>query len=141
MNTQAIFALKERRAKAAGRIESLQKQLSKSRREVASLDATIHIFDPAYKVGSIRPKRPKVKTNLFKMGQLGRIILDALRKAERPLSSAEVVEAVALAAGAEKAREPLFRPSVSANLSYMARRGKVIKAGSRDRALWALNPL
>ena len=138
MNTYAIPALKEKRAAIAGRIISLKKQLARHKRELVSLDATIHLFDPSYKVGSVKPKRPKNQAQLFKMGQLGRIIIDTLRRADGPLSSNEVVIAVAEAAGADKAKEPLLRPTVSANLSYMARRGKLVKEGKREGSVWRL---
>ena len=96
MNTYAIPALKEKRAAIAGRIISLKKQIAKHHKELASLDATITLFEPSYKIGSIKRIRKQRRSKLFKLGELGRLIKDALRRANGgPLSTAEIVAAVA----------------------------------------------
>lgn len=82
MNTYAIPALKEKRAQIAGRVISLKKQIARHHKELASLDATIALFDPAYRVGSIEPRNAPKRSKLFKLGELGRLILDALRRAQ-----------------------------------------------------------
>ena len=56
MYTYAIPALKEKRAQIDGRIISLKKLIGRHQKELASLDATISLFDPAYRTGSIKPK-------------------------------------------------------------------------------------
>ena len=38
------------------------------------------LFDPAYRVGSIKPRNARKRSKLFKMGEQGRLILDALRR-------------------------------------------------------------
>ena len=70
MNTYAIPALKEKRAAIAGRVISLKKQIARHHKELASLDATIALFEPSYKIGSIKPKRTKKRSKLFKLGAL-----------------------------------------------------------------------
>ena len=65
MNTFAIPALKEKRASIAGRVISLIKQIARHQKELASLDATITLFDPSYKVGSIKPKNSRKSAKLF----------------------------------------------------------------------------
>ena len=108
MNTYAIPALKEKRASIAGRVISLKKQIARHQKELASLDATIVLFDPSYRVGSIKPKNARKRTKLFKMGD-GRHIMDALRRADgRPLATAEVAAAVAAAIGESKAKAPVL---------------------------------
>jgi hypothetical protein len=71
MNTFAIPALKEKRAQIAGRVISLKKQIARHKTELASLDATIALFDPSYRVGSIKSKNARKRAKLFKMGELG----------------------------------------------------------------------
>lgn len=137
MNSFAIPALKDKRAQIAGRVISLKKQIARHHKELASLDATIALFDPAYRVGSIKPMNARKRTKLFKMGELGRLILDALRRAEgRPLATAEVVATVTAAIGESKAT--LLAHSVRSNLAYLARRGAVVKVGERKMARWRL---
>ncbi len=139
MNTYAIPALKEKRAHIAGRIISLKKQIARHQKELVSIDATIALFDPSYKVGSIKPKNARKRAKLFKLGELGRHILDALRRAEgRPLATAEVVAAVTAAIGEKASKAPLLAATVRTNLSYLARRGKITKIGNRKIAAWRL---
>ena len=119
MNTYAIPALKEKRASIAGRVISLKKQIVRHQKELASLDATIALFDLAYRVGSIKPKNSRKRAKLFKMGELGRHIMDALRRADgRPLATAEVVAAVSEAIG-QKGSGKVLAASVRANLGYL----------------------
>ena len=138
MNTYAIPALKEKRAQIAGRVISLKKQIARHGKELASLDATIALFDPAYRVGSIKPKNARKRAKLFKMGELGRHILDALRRADgRPLATAEVVAAVTAAIGEAKAKAPVLAHSVRSNLAYLERRKAVVKIGERQATKWS----
>jgi hypothetical protein len=139
MNTYAIPALKEKRAHIAGRVISLKKQIIRHKHELASLDATITLFDPSYKIGSIKAIKPNRRSKLFKMGELGRLIIDALRRAEgRPLDTRQVVTAVTVAIGEHKASEAVLKATVHSNLVYLAKRGKVIKSGKRAFLKWAL---
>jgi hypothetical protein len=138
MNTYVIPALKEKRASIAGRVISLKKQIARHQKELASLDATISLFDPAYKVGSIKPKNARKRAKLFKMGELGRLIMDALRRAEGPLTTAEVVAAVTAAIGEAKAKASVLAHSVRSNLAYLSRRRKVQKIGDRAATKWHL---
>ena len=139
MNTYAIPALKEKRAHIAGRVISLKKQIIRHKRELASLDATIALFDPSYKIGSIKAINPQRRSKLFKLGELGRLIIDALRRADgAPLGTAQVVATVAVAIGQGKASEAVLRATVRSNLAYLARRGTVTKSGERAALKWGL---
>ena len=140
MNTYAIPALKEKRAHIAGRVISLKKQIAKHQKELSSVDATIALFDPSYKIGSIKPINKQRRSKLFKLGELGRLIIDALRRADGvPLDTAQVVAAVSAAIGQGKTSEPVLRATVRSNLDYLARRGKVLKIGKSAETTWRLN--
>lgn len=138
MNSFALSALKEKRAQIAGRVISLKKQIARHQKELASLDATIALFDPTYRIGSIKPKRTQKRAKLFKLGELGRLIIDALRRAEAPLDTAQVVTAVTLASGQIKANEKLMVATVRSNLAYLSRCGKVTQIGNGIGSKWRL---
>ena len=140
MNTFAIPALKEKRAHIAGRVISLKKQIIKHKHELASLDATITLFEPSYKVGSIKAIKPNRRSKLFKMGELGRLIIDALRRANGvSQSTSEVTSAVSAAIGQGKTSEAILFATVRSNLAYLARRGSVIKSRDRAALKWRLS--
>ena len=139
MNTYAIPALKEKRAAIAGRVNSLKKQISRHHKELPNLDATIALFEPSYKIGSIKPKRTQKRSKLFKLGELGRLIIDALRRAEGvPLATCDVVAAVSVAIGQGKTSEAVLAATVRSNLAYMTRRGKVAQVGKGVGCKWRL---
>jgi hypothetical protein len=88
-NKYALAALKERRAAIAGEISSLESRLRYLRQLVEHVDGTLRMFsdiDPC----TIPPKKPYKRVNLFKEGELNRLVLGALRKAGKPLSTEEV---------------------------------------------------
>ena len=137
-NKYALAALRSKRATLAGEIAQLEKQAKWKREQLEHVDATLALFDPSYKEGSIPAKKPYRHVKLFKQGELGRLILDSLRRAERPVSTADVVTAI-MAAGrhAESAR-PAMTPRVRGNLAYLERRAKIVKSGRGKSVAWAL---
>ena len=80
-NKYAFAALRDKRAEIAGKIAALHKEISKLAKDLAKVDGVIKLFDPAYEIGSIKPKGARSRPTLFKQGELGRHILDCLRKA------------------------------------------------------------
>lgn len=139
MNTYAIPALKEKRAQIDGRIISLKKQITRHQKELASLDATISLFDDTYRIGSIKPKRTRRRAKLIKQGEMGRHIIDALRRAgNKPITSFEAAIAVSHAIGESDDGASLISASVRSNLQYLARRGKIRKVGDRKSTVWLL---
>ena len=103
------------------------------------LAAVIKLFDPDYQVGSIKAKGALSRPTPFKQGELGRHILDCLRKAGEPQSCPDIVAHVCEAIGQPQAVDALTR-TVRANLAYMARHHKtVVKTGDRATARWTLD--
>jgi hypothetical protein len=130
-NRYALAALKERRASIDGEMRECERRLRYFRETLGHLDATLALFDPEGNPKAIRAKRPYKRVKLFGAGKLSRLILDALRKAERPLSAPEVTAAVVaeLDYGPEAAPGHGDPRPRDANLSRQAR-----KRGQRGRA-------
>src|SRR5436305_3226665 len=108
-NKYAFAALRGKRAEIAGRIAALKRQIARHKVELAKLDGVIRLFDPAYQVGDIPARRAKQRSNLFKQGELGRLILDCLRKAGERLPTAAIVAYVADAIGQPEAKAVLAK--------------------------------
>src|SRR5437763_9161215 len=117
-NKYAFAALRGKRAEIAGRIAALKRQIARHKVELAKLDGVLRLFDPAYQVGDIPAKRAKQRSNLFSHGELGRLNLDALRKAVDPLATAAIVAYVAEAIGQPDVAKRLTK-TVAMNLRYM----------------------
>lgn len=138
-NRYAIAALRDRRATLAGEIIRYKQGIRDREEQLSHLDATLRILDPEYRADTIPPKRIR-RVKLFGGGELNRLIIDALRRAEgKPLSNGEIADAIIAVKGyGADARHALIR-RVRANLSYLLRhRGSVVKSGERLQARWRL---
>lgn len=138
-NRFALAALKGRRATLAGEISSLESRLRYLRQMVEHVDGALRLFSPSLDPATIRSKRSYKRIRLFNAGELGRLILGALRKAGKPQTTAEITAAIVqeLGHGPEAAKSLANR--VRANLRYLHReRGLVAKEGERASARWHL---
>jgi hypothetical protein len=102
----ALSALRNKRATIASEIIQLERQLRHRRDMLVHVDAALKLLDPSLDVGDIRPKRPPQRIKLFRQGELGRMILDAIRRAPAgSLTTREIVTALLAAGGhSENAR-------------------------------------
>ena len=124
----------------SGEVEELERRLRYLRDAQKHLDATIALMVPGFDPTSIRPKKPYRKVKLFGAGKLNMMILDALRRAERPLPLAEVTQAVVEAAKFAPDATAGLKGSVRSNLLYLTKvRGSVAKEGDREGARWHLS--
>lgn len=138
-NQYAIAALKDRRATLAGEIVRFKQGIRDRIEQLSHLDAVLRVLDPEYRADTIPPKRIR-RVKLFGNGELNRLILDALRRADgKPLSTPEIADAIIAAKGyGHEAKHALVR-RVRANLSYLRREKKsVAKTGDRMTARWRL---
>ena len=89
-----IGGLTRKRAELAGQIIATEKMLSRLREDLIHLDATLKLFDPEAKPKAIVPRarRPPPR---FKAGQLAKLVLTALREANRPLTVRDLVQQIA----------------------------------------------
>jgi hypothetical protein len=136
----ALSALRNKRATIAAEIAQLERQLRHRKKSLVHVDATLRLLDPSIELDSIPNKRllPK-RVKLFRQGELGRLILGALRQAEgEPLSTREIASAVLAAGGHGEAARPTVAPRVRGNLCYLERRGKVTKTGNGKGVRWQL---
>lgn len=138
-NKYAVAALKDRRATLAGEIVQFKQGIQYREEQLAHLDATLRILDPEYRADTIAPKRLR-RVKLFGNGELNRLIIDALRRADgKALSTPAVADSIIAAKGyGSEAKYALIR-RVRANLSYLLRhREAVEKVGNRMMAKWRL---
>jgi hypothetical protein len=97
-------------------------------------------LDPSIDTDAIPNKRLSKRIKLFRQGELGRMILDALRDANgQPLSTAAIVTAIIRAGGHGEIARPAVMPRVRGNLSYLERRGTVSKTGNGTNTRWNLH--
>ena len=136
-NKYAMAALKDRRARVAGEIFDIKRQMAKKKQILAHIDETIKVFDPDYKVGSIRPKKAYQHVRLFGQGELQRLVLGALRESGQPMACHEVAAVISKKLGQEPHQSMVAR--VRCNLVYLRRhKGRVLRTGEGLEARWTL---
>jgi hypothetical protein len=139
-NKYALAALKDQRARLAGEIITLQKRLAWAQEQIRHVDASLQLLDPQLFPDLIPAKRPQKRIKLFRQGELGRLVTDALRRAGKPVGVRALVTAVLAAGGHGEAARPALAPRVRGNLAYQEGRGTVTKTGRGASVLWGLKP-
>lgn len=137
-NKYALAALKDKRATLASEIVQLERQLRHRKESLAHVDATLKLLDPSVQLDAIPHKRLSKRIKLFRQGELGRMILDAMRRAGRAISTADIVTDILKAGGHGETARATVSPRVRGNLAYLERRRKVVKSGDQRTARWTL---
>ena len=134
-DAHVVSALKDKRMVVAGQIEALQAQLRQAVIDLDHVEAALRLFDPDVEMAALPPR--KVAPVLYDTkGDTGRAILETLRQAARPLSTAQVCEAVMVARNLDtndKALCRLMMRRTNANLKHWARSGVGGHSGRAER--------
>lgn len=96
-NEHVLAGLIAKRAELAGRIEMLQREMRELVDAINHVDASIRLFDPNVDLEDIKPKLPP--RNVAFKGEISRLVLNALRKAGKPLPTSELTLIVATGRG------------------------------------------
>ena len=139
--SHVISALVSKRSEVAGLIDHHKKELSRLADEVKTLDASIKIFDPTYRIQGIKPRAYRKQNIFFKSGEANRLLLDILRDANEPLSALAVVDAVierkALTLSDEQL--PKLKASIGNTLKAQSKSGLIQEVGKeKGVSLWAV---
>ncbi|MDP1544394.1 MAG: hypothetical protein Q8L87_00110 [Anaerolineales bacterium] len=130
--THVISALVAKRSEL---MAHYRKEITRLSEEVQTLDATIKLFEPDYRIHTIKPKRYQKKNVFFKHGEGGRAVLDILRDAVKPLSTNAITSAAMLRNGISSEHEKLLQASVLSILYRHKKKGVVVDIG-KDDAGW-----
>lgn len=98
MNDFVLPGLVKRRAALAGELDAAQSKARQLHADIAALDAVIRQLDPAYPVDAIAMKRPRTLGDEA-FADMGRTVLDVLRRAGGPLTLPEIAARVVAARG------------------------------------------
>ena len=70
-------------------------------------------------------------------GSDGRVIMDVMRNADKPIFTQDITSAIRAAGGHGESAKPSVMPRVRGNLAYLHRE-KVVKSGNGPTARWEL---
>jgi hypothetical protein len=139
-DTHAVSALKIKRIQVASQIDALQGQLRQATIDLDHVEAALRLFDPGVDLAALSPC--KVAPVLYDTKRdTGRNILETLRTSMRPLTTAQVCDAVMLARGLDTNDKGLCRVMMrrtNANLKHWAKKRGLIRSmpGPGQQLLW-----
>lgn len=128
-HTYAISGLVTKRAEMAGLIEHHQKEIESLRQGLYQIDAAIRIFDPTYRIRSIKATEYRRYSRIFKKGECYRLCLDALRRAGDVLSTTLITEIIMHKKELTHEQQATITDSVNNSLRFAERRGIVQRVG------------
>ncbi|AGK59547.1 hypothetical protein HYPDE_39393 [Hyphomicrobium denitrificans 1NES1] len=120
-----VSALAKKRAELSGDIETTQAKLRQMILDLESLDKTLLMFDPDYRIETIRPKAFRPPEDWSKRGEMTRIILGILRQATEPMTSSDIAVQLIAERALDQTDAKLQR--------LMTKRVGVALRGMRDR--------
>lgn len=120
-----ITALAKKRAELSGDIETTQAKLRQMILDLESLDKTLLMFDPDYRIEMIRPRAFRPPDDWSKRGEMTRIILGILRQATEPMTSSDIAVQLIAERALDQTDAKLQR--------LMTKRVGVALRGMRDR--------
>lgn len=137
----AVCSLRAKRAELDGEIAQLRLQLAHSRRDLAKVDDILRILAPASDPAQIPPRKAIKYLNVFRQGELGRIIIAVLRAQGAPMTNLEIADTILQRGGFDRHLWIAIRRRTRANLAYLESQGRVSKVGRGLSATWALKPV
>ena len=141
MSDLVISSLKAKRAELAGKIESLERALECSRRDLTYIDGALHVYGYGGDPAEIKAKRYRNASRLFKRNELQRTVFDQLRLNPQGIDTTMLTDRIMRQRGWDAADSKLRGAVVHkiGNLLWRLRkRGQV--AGEADGAVnvWRL---
>jgi hypothetical protein len=88
-----VTALIDKRREIAGKIENLQQEVIRLTVELDHIESSLRIFKPDLDLAGFSPRPVPPAHHAFR-GEVSRILLTALREADRPLSTTELTRRV-----------------------------------------------
>jgi hypothetical protein len=137
--THVVSALRKKRAEVAGHVHDLEKRVTTWRARLAHIDETIKIFSPETDPEAIPPKRTYHRARYFSGGEFARLCVDTLRRADGPLTTAEIVASVIKAKGLPDNLAQALTEKTLAYLRTKLATASVVKTGKTQGARWALS--
>lgn len=134
----AVGALNKKRAELAGQVADLALQIRHRRRDLAKVDDILRILAPGADPTKISPKKAIKYLNVFRQGELGRLIVAVLRARGCPMTNLEIADLILKRGGFSQELWAPIRRRCRANLAYLEVHGRITKLKSGPGATWTL---
>ncbi|HTT84694.1 MAG TPA: hypothetical protein VMF67_14540 [Rhizomicrobium sp.] len=135
MAEHVLTVLRAKRDAISEQVHDTEKKLAKLLAAMVNLDAAIGILSPDHP-DFIAPAKPKKR--YFGHNELARLVREALRDANIPLSAGEIAAAIMAAKGFPEAHYTAVTKMVVSRLGAFARDGVVAKTSKTRDARWMI---
>ncbi|MEO8131126.1 MAG: hypothetical protein ABI822_28765, partial [Bryobacteraceae bacterium] len=108
------------------------------RRELGKLDDVLRILAPDADPCAIPPKKAMKYLNVFRQGELGRLIIGLLRASSVPMTNLELTKAIMQRGGYRDHLWTAIRRRARANLAYLETQERVARSGKGAAVLWRI---
>lgn len=137
---QATFTLEQLHAELAGKILDNKVEAQRLRAKMKHVEEVLKLLQPGYDTRPIAVRRRKPNP-WFKRGTVFRTAVDALRRAEAPLSTMEIARRMVAAKGVANASKKAVRDLAGAVQSSLRNHkgGTVIAHDQMRPTLWSLS--
>ena len=109
MTKQTVKDLIQRRHEISADIEAAHEAIKNLAFDLQSIDATILLFDKAYRADAIQPRAFRPPTDWAQRGELTKSIYDILRLASTPLSTKDIAMELMITKGMNLSDIPLLK--------------------------------
>lgn len=89
-----LSGLISKRADIKSELDFLKSKIVEMENILSCLDVSINVFNPKFDLNSIKDKRYMKKSHLFKHNEAFKLILDVLRKADKPITMFQITAEV-----------------------------------------------
>lgn len=89
-----VSQLKTKKSELQGELDFHLKKVEQLRQAVESVNISIKLFEPDFKLENVKSKKFKTKSHYFKRGEAQRYILDYLRKTQSAKTTTEITKSL-----------------------------------------------
>lgn len=140
--SHTISGLASMRGELAGKIDFHNSEIRRIKKDMATIDAAIKIFDPEFRIGSIKKKRVQAKNHFFKNGECNTLLMDLMREVARPQTTQEIVTEAAKRKGydLDAIDSKAFTACLFTTIKRLQSKGIVREAGRQNNLIqWDLS--
>jgi hypothetical protein len=138
--SHVVSGLVAKRSELSGLVNFHKAEIVRLNQEIKMLGETIKLFDPDYKVQSIKTKHIHKNNAFFTRNEAGRTILDMLRISGKPLSTSYITTAIMDKKGIHEDKRTALQATLINTLHKMKKKGliQIVSIDKRNCYFWEL---
>jgi|GEM_PF-2842704 len=131
-----VYNLKDRYARLSGEIAEVKKQLTMLRAKRYIVERALRLIDDGVRPEEIKGIRPQKRIPGLNLGDISRIAVATMRRAQEPLSANAIAAAIAAERGIDVSPKLIQR--TREQLWQLVASGRVVRSGKHRARLWSL---